>query len=676
MKKIMGPLEEMAPDFDLITNSGENFDHSYSFTKRSGFNEFLDSWGRITARTSVATIRGTNGKHEDDGMVETLKRSGVKVLAPGVLNYLDSQHRILTANPGEELELPKLLLFGIPHPDKATILGNSEYSRDEANAEVNRQMVGLYNYYGAMRAEYKNVPALAVGHGVVSGKNTRDLEAISNSAIYSTESELALMGCDFYAWGHYHNPTEFDLIKGGYLGSFAWTFNELDYKPAFTIINWDTMEVSRHELDINVRKKYTMFPGTDLPDMTGHDIYLINNKTEWTVSDCKEKGAGFVKVETEVEIERKVRSIDVMEARTHAEKFKSVYPDATDRQLRICDKFWDEDVADGKIPEHKMITPVSVEVYGSKAFMERMGKEKVSLDLSELTDNLTMLIGPGGHGKSTLLDYISPFSVLFLQPNALISTFELADSYVKQEYKVNDKTFRMKKFFKPTLKNPSAEYFAYEVINGVETPIPGVNGNRTPYDEWCVSVFGTPRKYASFVLNTQFDDNESKFMGQAINPSVFKATNLELKALFHELAGTNFKHLELKCKEKADEFKTKLEEEQLKKAGAEESIPKKDDLDAEIESLNIDINSLETKIPGKELLISQAQESVKQIEIKEKEKAALETKKTTLEAEIADASNSTDRTRLPEKRTGCGCFGTPRNSSEKQNPSRGVFRKT
>jgi exonuclease SbcC len=619
--RILDQVKEVAPDLDLFTNSGENFHHPYNINDQ--FRSLLDKWEEITRIVPVATIRATQGKHERPGMVETLKRAGVKILDPGV-GYNLEYKEIYKFNSETEMNTSSsLLIFGVPHPHKANMLANNKdgLSRDEANALVNRKMRDLYDYYGAMRANHPNIPALAVGHGVVQGENTRDLHAIKNSAIYSTEADLKRMGCDFYAWGHYHNPTEFELIKGGYLGSFAWDFNELDYKPAITIVDWDTMEVSRHELDINVKRKLVMFPGDEIPDLTGCDVHLVNNKTEWTESDCKEKGAGLVKITTEVEKEHKVRSQEVIEAETYQDKFKAVYPEATERQLKVCEEFWESDKAEGKIPEKKVITPLWVEIYGSKTFSERMGKDKVRFDLQDLED-VTMLVGPGGHGKSSVMDYISPFSVLFLQSNSLLSTFELEDSYIEQEFDINGTVYRIKKHFKPTLANPKAEYYAFDESG----PVQGLDsGNRKPYDEWCVKMFGSPRKYAASVINTQFDDNPATFGGQKINPSIFQASNIELKALFHELAGTDMKHLELRCKTKADEFKKQAEDEEIKKAGVEESIPDREILDEEIKEIKSSIAGKASNLGTSEKEVISLKEQVHAIELLEQKNKDIDT---------------------------------------------------
>lgn len=609
--RILDQTKEIMPDIDLLTNSGENFNNPYNIGEI--YNQLLDKWGEITRDKPVATIKATQGKHEREGMLKGLQKVGIKILEPGYQYMLSSSNTIVLVDKDYEAVMPKLQLFGVPHAHKGKIVMGS-MSRDEANAKVNQEMVKLYNYYGALRAQNPNIPALAVGHGVVQGKNTRDLHAIKNSSIYSTEAELKLMGCDFYAWGHYHPPTMFELINGRYLGSFAWDFGELNYKPAITIVDWDTMEVSRHELDINIRKKYVMFPDESLPDMTGFDVHLVNNKTEWTESDCKEAGAGQVKVTTEVEVENKIRSKEVVEAVTYPDKFKAVYPKATDRQLKVCDEMWEADKAEGKIPEKKVITPLYVEIHGSINFLERMGKETIRIDLRD-HDGLVMLIGDGGLGKSTLFDYMNPFSMLFAQGNPLLSTFEMADSYIEQGWDINGEVFIIKKFFKPTLKNPKAEYFAFkengEKISGLDS------GNRGPFDDWCLSMFGSPRRYSSSVFNTQFDDNPKTFQGQKINPSIFQSDSVELKSLFHELTGTDLKHLEMKCKVKADEFKDLSEAETLKKAGVEENIPSRAIIDDQILNITANIAVKASTLGSEEKNVSELKLKVEAIETQE-----------------------------------------------------------
>ena len=635
--RILDQVKEIAPDVSLITNSGENFNNPYNFN--AALDELLDKWQEITDIKPVATIRATQGKHERDKMLKTLVRVGVKILEPGIAygyypdRFVKSQNR----NNLCELDKPEglgLVLFGIPHPHKAHILADKKISRDEANAAVNAQMIQVYNRCGALRAEYPDIPALAIGHGVVRGKNTSEIKALS-ADIYSSEADILKMGCDFHAWGHYHNPVEFELIRGGYLGSFAWDFNELDYKPAITIFDWDSMTASRHELDINIKRKLIMFPGDAIPDLTGCDVHLVNNQTEWTEADCKDKGAGLIKVTTEIEKEHKIRSKAVIEAVTYQDKFLAVYPEATDRQLKISEEFWEADKAAGKIPQKKIITLLSVEIYGSKAFSERLGKDLVKFNVQDYSD-LTMLIGPGGHGKSTLDDYCSPFSVLFLQANALLSTFELEDSYIKQEWDINGELYRIEKFFKPTLAAPKAEYFAYDK-NG---PISGLTGNRGPFDDWSVKMFGTPRKYATSVLNTQFDDNQSKFMNQPINPSIFQATNIELKGLFHELAGTDLKHLELKCKHKADEFKEAMETETTKRAGIEESIPDKTDLENTIAGIKAHIITKEFSISAATDKVSSIEKEVEAIRKKEENNREVEAVIKSLNSQIKAETDS------------------------------------
>lgn len=644
--RILDQLKEVAPDVDLITNSGENFHNPYTLQK--AFNELLDKWGEITTIKPVATINATQGKHEREGVVELLTKVGVEILKPGQ-GYFYANGKIVNSRnemivDGKQALVsnkdvyPELLLFGVPHPHKAHIMSKPEYkdlSNDELNSLVNNSMRGQYDRYGAMRAEYPNVKALAIGHGVVQGEETRDLHAIKNSSIYSTEADLARMGCDFYAWGHYHIPTQFKSILGQYLGSFAWSYGELDYKPAITIIDWDTMEIKRHDLDINIKKKIFMFPEGEvpeesrgsgcfskIPDLTGTDCWLVNNKTEFTAEDVKEAGAGQLKVTTEISKELKIRSKEVMEAETYQDKMKSVYPDVSDRHLKESENFWLKDVAAGIIPEKKVITPLWMEVHGSKTFLEGMDKETIRIDYTSLDTGLTMLVGPGGHGKSSLFDYSSFRSVLFLQPNSLISTFELSDSYIKGEIKVNDDIYRIELKIKPNLASPKIEYYAFKNNEKIE----GLSGIRKPFDEWQVKLFGSPRKYSTSVLNTQFDDNDSTFNKQPINPSLFKATNIELKDLFHELAGTNLKHIEMQCKKNADEFNGKIDLEVKKRAGVAEKIPCKGAVGIEIISINnvIEFKLVNTLKPKQDEL-ADYQLDIKKIEKEEKANDAVKT---------------------------------------------------
>lgn len=634
--RILNQIEdEVLPEIDLLTNSGENFNNPYNFGKE--FDQLLDKWDSITSKKPVATVKATPGKHERDGMIDHLKRAGVVILEPGTAYGYGGGH-IRPMVDGVE---PKMLLFGVPHAHKANVLSKDgkRLSREEANAKVNQEMVRLYEYYGALRARTPHIPALAVGHGVVQGKNTRDLHAIKNSAIYSTEAELKLMGCDFYAWGHYHNPTLFELINGGYLASFAWSFNELDYKPAITVIDWDTMEVTRHDLDINMRRKLVMFPGDEIPDLTGCDVHLVNNKTEWIESDCKEKGAGLVKVTTEIEKEHKVRSKEVVEAISHQDKFLAVYPEATDRQLSVCEDLWEADKSEGNIPHKKVIKPLWCEIHGSKLFLERMGKETVRIDYRDLDEGLSMLIGPGGHGKSSISDYTSPYSIMFAQPNSLLSTFELPDSSIKQGWEINGKEYRIVKFFKPTLKSPKAEYYAFEGES--DKPISELDsGNKGPYDEWSTAMFGSPRKYATSVYNTQFDDNPATFGKQKINPSIFQADNNTLKDLFHELAGTNMKHLEMKCKVKADEFKDLLEKEEVKKAGVEESIPDRTVVEEAITALKNRIDDRRNSMTSIQIDIDILTEKVNKIKVLEDENLEIDTIIKTLKDQVVKAEEN------------------------------------
>lgn len=593
--RILDQLKELAPDVKAITNSGENFHNPYTVQK--AFNELLDKWGQITNITPVATIKATQGHHEKEGMVETLMRAGVVILDPEK-EYFLSNGQIVESN---KKAYPELLLYGSPHANASKVISkNKGIGLEEANNIVNRGMAELYKKYGAMRSRYPDVKSILVGHGVIQGKETRDLHAIKSASIYSNESDLKLAGADFYAWGHYHPPTPFETVLGGYLGSFAWSYNEIDYKPAITTVDWDTMTVEKIPLDINVKKKIWMFPKGDVPEFTkgsgcyseipedvkGCDVWLVNNNTSFTEEDLKEKGACVVKATSETEKEIKIRSKEVMEAESYPDKYKAVYPDATERELQVCQEFWEKDVNEGKIPTKKVITPLWVEIFGSKTFLDRLGKETVKIDFRDYPEGLTMLRGPGGHGKSSLFDYSSMRSVLFLQPNQLVSTFELGDSYIKGEIQVNDDIYRIEMFIKPTLKSPKIEYYAFKNNKEIE----GINRNRKPYDAWFCETFGSPRSYATSVLNTQFTDNDSEFQGQPINPSLIKATNIQLKELFHELAGTDLKHLALACKRNEKEQLDLLESEISKRAGVEESIPKKQPLLDNMDNLRREIN--------------------------------------------------------------------------------------
>ncbi|MBI9090118.1 MAG: hypothetical protein JEZ12_12960, partial [Desulfobacterium sp.] len=156
---------------------------------------------------------------------------------------------------------------------------------------------------------------------------------------------------------------------------------------------------------------------------------------------------------------------------------------------------------------------LSVHIRGAIGFQKDMGAEEINLDLSNLT-GLIGLSGPNGYGKTTLLEFFSPFRGLVSRKGTLSSHFYLRDSFIDKLFLLNGDRYRT--LIKLDAETGKSEGFIWK------NDVPQVKGKVSEYDAYIKALCGSSTLFYNSVFCAQ---DAVKFS---------KLTTGQLKALFVE----------------------------------------------------------------------------------------------------------------------------------------------
>lgn len=176
-------------------------------------------------------------------------------------------------------------------------------------------------------------------------------------------------------------------------------------------------------------------------------------------------------------------------------------------------------------------TLLKVEVRGAIGLMEGTGRNEYSVDFTRFTPGVVALCGDCGKGKSTLLENCQPYLKMLTRRGKLQDHFCLKDSYRKLLYIDEEGTY-----YSITIeidgknKNGKVRPFA---ATGKDmdnlTPVPDLDGNSGPYEEWVNETFGPVELYLRTAFYTKGDTGNI--------PDISLATKGEKKILFNSLLG-------------------------------------------------------------------------------------------------------------------------------------------
>ncbi len=155
----------------------------------------------------------------------------------------------------------------------------------------------------------------------------------------------------------------------------------------------------------------------------------------------------------------------------------------------------------------------SIKVRGAIGFKKGLGVDEIKVDLKGLS-GLVALAGPNGHGKTTLLESLSPYRMFASRPGALHHHFFLKDSFRDLTFEFGGDIYRT--LVKVNSNSDRSEGFIWK--NGESL----VDGKATTYSRYIENLLGSSTLFYNSVFCAQNSDQMSDL------------TTSELKKLFVE----------------------------------------------------------------------------------------------------------------------------------------------
>jgi len=573
--------------FDLIAIAGDIWDGPVQNTAGARFADFLALIAELADVAPVVMIYGTP-THDTEGSLEVFEQiqaaHQIVILRPGRAYALGSANADIYDLSAEVPRDPlKLLLFGVPEPNKKWLLANQTATgKDEADAMVRQAMQGLFLGLGGMRKEHADLPCVLLYHGQVSGaKSGTGYEC--TSGLMASKDDLAMAGADFYALSDIHEPQQIGTMPAYYPGSiYPKNFGETHKAgcnvveitkaappPELAIFGSDDfkVEVSRLDFPHPQRIKFSIKTGDSIPwDPPSESI---DGKMVWLEYTCprgEEVDTDFwlrailrdgalpgSRVTLNVLPTETVRAGDIGEKKTLREKVV-VYAensslDTTEAILKKADELEREAAAAGVVQSGAHFRIDRLRLRGAIGIWKKSRKDEIDLDLEALGPGVLAFASPNGAGKTTILENMHPWSSMLTRDGTMKSHFRLKDS-CRDLYLTDERSgyrYRALINIRADIDSGTAEYWLYRDSGDGKgfVHLPGISGRKEQYDEAVAATFGSLALY----LKTAFVTQRPSKLG----PDLWDATQRERKALIGELMGTDYlDRYRLESKARAD----------------------------------------------------------------------------------------------------------------------------
>ena len=250
-------------------------------------------------------------------------------------------------------------------------------------------------------------------------------------------------------------------------------------------------------------------------------------------------GAERVKITFILNTETNERSKEVTDQKSSLEKFKA-YAELNEIQYSksTLDKI--EDIENNT--DLKLITPSDsftleyVSIRGAIGLMDKNPERKeFEIDFTKFDDGLTILTGPFGAGKTTIIENCHPYPQMLTRVGSLKDHFCLKDSHRKLIYSDSKgKKYRISMIIDGVAKSVGTLYSVETKMPDSEVwmPLKSVDGSHDSYLNWCNNTFGSLAIY----LRTAFFAKETV---KSV-PNLKVATKGDKMELFSILAGTDY----------------------------------------------------------------------------------------------------------------------------------------
>ncbi len=243
---IIGKTTELKPDIHVI--AGDYWNRRQTLTSSSALIPALETMKKLADISPVVIIKGNN-EHDAEGSLEIFRDLDTRHPIH-VTEGVESVGFVRTAQGGffcepDDLGAPRqdqreLLLHLFSYPTKAQFLADLKAtSIDESNQLIAQAITANFRRMGELSAKM-DCPVVFVAHlNAASAKLSTGQTLISQDIVFS-QTDLELVGADYCAFGHIHNPQElFDLAHWRYSGStYHCNYGEPE-KKSFVVVQVD-----------------------------------------------------------------------------------------------------------------------------------------------------------------------------------------------------------------------------------------------------------------------------------------------------------------------------------------------------------------------------------------------------------------------------------------------------
>lgn len=569
----MDVMEEHADGSDLLIATGDLFDSPVQNTGATQFPGYLKRMARLASKVPIVMVQGTPS-HDADGSLDVFETVSerITVLRPGKAYWLttmgNGKDNILAIDARQNPRAPeyiKALIFGVPEPQKKWLLAaDSTMTMDDA-------LRALFLSYAAIRQQYSSLPCILVYHGQVRGARMGNGTSCEHGV---SIDDLALVGADYIAMGDIHKPQRVGESRGlhaYYPGAIHPTgdWKDADYKFGFNMVTIGRQldETSPDDLfgegqgSTAVTINRIDFPHPMLTKIEGKPnewymtpahagtrvwLELSGTKQDQAVTDTESILKELLslgatqgsRVTFKVQGTETVRSAEIQQARKLRAKLK-VWADSSKRLLteshyEMADQIETEcagkglQVAGGHFSFDKLV------LRGARGIYKNQRKDEVTFDLTGLDGGIVGLLGPNGHGKTTLMNNFHPWPTMpnFSAKDGLWKHFRLKDSF--REVYITEHTTGLK--YRARIKinavGRTVEYFLDQGDGTNWRPVSGIDGRLAAYEKEVTRIFGTLEMYLRTAFQMQFPTDNY--------PDLARATKSTKKAIMSALAGLDF----------------------------------------------------------------------------------------------------------------------------------------
>jgi predicted nucleic acid-binding Zn-ribbon protein len=486
---------------DFVVFPGDMHHSNLYITKE--YNRFREKIKELLQVCPCAAVVGTPG-HENEAMYGPLEDLGLVLMRPGTV-----------------YKIGPAILFGVPELTKSTIQATLSLNAEEANAKAEELFIRYIDEFVApARAQHADKPAIGVLHGTVSDysrENELDVVKRSSAIVIRTE-DMERANLTRWSLGHIHTPWESRKINAGYAGSWGLSWGETGFVPAMNLVV-DGVVTRRIPYGTPERRKIS----SPLASYDPNIAYWLN--TIYTTATTP-IGHSWSRITYEtVKQETRRATKEQAENATLSALFKIADPTVDQATLETVKELGE---TTDFFTTQRTVTVDDVTIKGAIFWA---GKT-ISLNLRDLPDGLTQIMGANGEGKSSLAAFCTPYPIIVGKDtksgrqSAIKDFFDSPESMIRKTVTLNGIEHQHLITIKGAhTQTPKVE--CYLTIDGV----PALD--RGTFDEMmekCEELYGS---FSDYLLTTFYVQPLQGKTGS----SLMSATMTDIRDLVQAIAG-------------------------------------------------------------------------------------------------------------------------------------------